>query len=143
MTEPAWEEICSLLDTAHDMQERSYCPYSGFAVGAALLTEDGKVYGGCNIENSAYSPSNCAERTAFFTALADGERKFRAIAIVGGRNREVGDYCFPCGVCRQVMSEFCRPDDFWIITANNAGETVVRTLRDLLPEAFRFKKLKK
>ncbi len=131
------EEIKSLIEKAHEMQERSYCPYSGFSVGAALLTAEGKVYTGCNIENAAYSPSNCAERTAFFKAVSEGERDFRAIAIVGGKDRKIGDFCFPCGVCRQVMNEFCSPD-FQVITANAGGETVIRTLRELLPDSFVF-----
>ncbi|MCR4591381.1 MAG: cytidine deaminase [Lachnospiraceae bacterium] len=125
-----------LISTAHDMQQKSYAPYSGFSVGAALLTKDGKIYRGCNIENAAYSPSNCAERTAFFKAVSEGEREFKAIAIVGGKDREIGELCFPCGVCRQVMAEFCEPDDFLIITRDSAGTTVQRSLRELLPDSF-------
>ena len=136
MTELPGEMIETLIGKAHEMQQRSYCPYSGFAVGAALLTVGDRIYTGCNIENAAYSPSNCAERTAFFKAVSEGERDFRAIAIVGGKNREIGELCFPCGVCRQVMSEFCRGDDFFIITRNSAGTTVVRTLKELLPDSF-------
>src|SRR5574344_675332 len=90
--------------------ENSYAPFSKFNVGAALLTSDGKVYLGCNIENSAYTPSNCAERTAFFKAISEGEKAFKAIAIVGGSNHNYNDYCAPCGVCRQVMREFCSSD---------------------------------
>lgn len=136
MTELSGEMIDTLIGKAQDMQQKSYCPYSHFAVGAALLTAEGRIYTGCNIENAAYSPSNCAERTAFFKAVSEGERDFRAIAIVGGKNREIGELCFPCGVCRQVMSEFCRSEDFQIITRNSAGTTVIRTLKELLPDSF-------
>ena len=87
----------------------AYVPYSGFTVGAALLTKSGKVYLGCNIENAAYGPSNCAERTAFFKAVSEGEREFSAIAVVGGKDGDAADIFPPCGVCRQVMQEFCAP----------------------------------
>ena len=94
----------------------AYAPYSHFKVGASLLTEDGEVYTGCNIENAAYGPSNCAERTAFFKAISEGKREFLAIAIVGGmEGSEATQYCPPCGVCRQVMAEFCNPEQFLII----------------------------
>ena len=94
-----------LIKQAIEARKQSYCPYSGFAVGAALLCGDGTVYTGCNIENASYSPTNCAERTAFFKAVSEGKREFVAIAIVGGS--EELQKCYPCGVCRQVMSEFC------------------------------------
>ncbi len=136
MTELSQGVIEELITAAHEMQQFSYCPYSGFSVGAALLTADGKIYRGCNIENAAYSPSNCAERTAFFKAVSEGERDFKAVAIVGGKDRKIGEFCFPCGVCRQVMAEFCDPDSFQIITRNSSGETVIRTLRELLPDSF-------
>ena len=130
-----------LIEEATSMQSRSYIPYSGYAVGAALLTADGKIYTGCNIENAAYTPTNCAERTAFFKAVSEGERDFTAIAVVGGKGRQPIDACTPCGVCRQVMMEFCDPDSFLIITARRvrgAADMEIRqfTLRELLPEGF-------
>ncbi len=126
-----------LIQTALDMRKNSYVPYSGFAVGAGLLTKDGKVYGGCNIENAAYTPTNCAERTAFFKAVSEGEREFSAIAIAGGPvDAEFLDYCAPCGVCRQVMEEFCNADDFQIILAKSEDEYKVYTLRELFPSGF-------
>lgn len=113
----------------------AYVPYSGFKVGAALLTASGKVYTGCNIENAAYSPSNCAERTAFFKAVSEGEREFAAIAIVGGLEGKIKGYCPPCGVCRQVMSEFCT-NDFIIILGKEDDEYKSYTLTELLPVSF-------
>ena len=113
----------------------SYVPYSHFHVGAALLAKNGKVYGGCNIENAGYTPSNCAERTAFFKAVSEGERDFTAIALCGGLKGVVKDYCAPCGVCRQVMREFCKPD-FKIILVKSEEEWKVYTLSQLLPEGF-------
>ena len=124
-----------LIKTAKLAAEYAYVPYSGFTVGAALLTKDGKVYSGCNIENASYSPTNCAERTAFFKAVSEGERDFTAIAIVGGKDKSFTDYCTPCGVCRQVMSEFCSKD-FKIILGKNDDEYKTFTLGDLLPESF-------
>ena len=117
----------------------AYAPSSGFLVGAALLARNGKVYTGCNIENAAYSPTNCAERTAFFKAVSEGEREFAAIAIVGGyaeEEKELPEYCPPCGVCRQVMAEFCN-DDFIVILAKNETDFITYTLGELLPAAFR------
>ena len=107
-----------LVRQAFLAQQQAYAPYSEFLVGAALLTEDGKIYQGCNIENAAYSPGNCAERTAFFKAVSEGRRDFTAIAIVGNKRGEAGDYCPPCGVCRQVMAEFCKAD-FEILLAKD------------------------
>ena len=124
-----------LIEKAISMLSYSYAPYSGYFVGAALLTEDGKIYTGCNIENAAFGPSNCAERTAFFKAISEGERKFSAIAIVGGPGGKTESYCTPCGVCRQVMAEFCKPD-FKIIMAKNPDDFKIRTLGELLPESF-------
>ena len=129
-----------LIQTATEMTKRSYVPYSHFHVGAALLDSNGKVWTGCNIENAAYGPSNCAERTAVFKAVSEGARSFEAIAIVGGPEDENGkvqiqDFCPPCGVCRQVLSEFC-DREFKIILANGNGEQTVFTLADLLPERF-------
>lgn len=117
-------------------RERAYTPYSHFQVGAALLTRTGTVYPGCNIENAAYTPTNCAERTAFFSAVAQGERDFAAIAIVGGPQGGVLDYTAPCGVCRQVMMEFCDPDTFRILVARSPEDYRVFTLRELMPQSF-------
>lgn len=130
------DEIKMLIKRAQPMLKMSYIPYSGYAVGAALLCRDGTVYTGCNIENAAYTPTNCAERTAFFKALSEGEREFSAIAILGGMNRIPSDYCMPCGVCRQVMEEFCDPDTFRIISATDPDHYKIRTLKGLLPEGF-------
>lgn len=126
-----------LVESALEARGHAYAPYSHFAVGAALLAEDGTVYQGCNIENAAYTPSNCAERTAFFKAVYDGRRHFSAIAVVGGpEGQPVSDWCAPCGVCRQVMREFCDPDSFRVIVARSREERRALLLRDLLPEGF-------
>lgn len=133
-----------LLKKAAEARELAYAPYSHFAVGAALLTEEGKVYKGCNIESASYSPSNCAERTAFFKAVSEGERRFKAIAIVGGRKGSpAGELCPPCGVCRQVMMEFCSPDSFRIILADGTGCPQGFLLKELLPLGFGPKNLGK
>ena len=129
-----------LVKTAIEMTKMSYVPYSHFHVGAALLDKNGKIWTGCNIENAAYGPSNCAERTAVFKAVSEGARDFEAIAVVGGPedadgNPEIKDFCPPCGVCRQVLSEFCTRD-FKIILANGKGQQKVFTLAELLPESF-------
>ena len=126
-----------LIDAAARARKMSYSPYSGFAVGAALLCEDGSVFTGCNIENSAFSPTNCAERTAFFKAVSEGRRGFAKIAVVGGRaDLATPEYCCPpCGVCRQVMKEFCKPD-FEIIMAKSGDEYKIMTLSELLPASF-------
>ena len=123
-----------LIGNAMAALKNAYAPYSGFFVGAALLTKKGKVYTGCNIENSSYSVTNCAERTAFFSAVKNGERQFSAMAIVGGKNGRVEEYCLPCGVCRQVMSEFCDKD--FKIYLYNGVEIKTYTLGELLPESF-------
>lgn len=125
-----------LFDKAKTMLNFSYAPYSHFHVGAALLTKDGKIYTGCNIENAAYGPSNCAERTAFFKAISEGILKFDAIMVVGGPNGKIKDYCPPCGVCRQVMMEFCNPDEFKIFLAKSKDDIVEYTLKELLPLGF-------
>lgn len=131
-----------LVAAAIAARNAAYVPYSGFSVGAALLAESGKLYRGCNIENAAYTPSNCAERTAFFKAVSEGERRFAAIAIVGGKAGEpMGEYCPPCGVCRQVMMEFCDPDTFRIVLAKSPQEWKILTLRELLPFGFSGKNL--
>ena len=126
-----------LIREAISARESSYAPYSGFMVGAALLTPGGKVYRGCNIENAAYSPTNCAERTAFFTAVAAGERDFAAIAVAGWGKDGAKGLAYPCGVCRQVMMEFCDPDQFLVITALGEDDYKIHTLGELLPESFR------
>ena len=113
----------------------AYVPYSGFTVGAALLTKSGKVYLGCNIENAAYSPSNCAERTAIFKAVSEGEREFAAIAVVGGKDGVAADIFPPCGVCRQVMQEFCAPD-FMIYMGRGDDSYEAVPLEQLLPYGF-------
>lgn len=124
-----------LMRQAIEARKNSYCPYSGFAVGAALLCKDGMVYTGCNIENASYSPTNCAERTAFFKAVSDGKRDFLAIAIAGGDKELVS--CYPCGVCRQVMSEFCDLEQFNIICGTSDEELEIFRLDELLPKSFR------
>ena len=128
--------IKTLIIRAKAMLLRSYIPYSNFAVGASLLSSSGNIYDGCNVENAAYGPSNCAERTAFFKAVSEGDTKFDAIAIVGGPGRHVADFCPPCGVCRQVMAEFCRPDEFQIIVAKSEEDYKIYTLEELLPLGF-------
>lgn len=126
-----------LYERAVEARAFSYSPYSRYRVGAALLAKDGRVFTGCNIENAAYGPSNCAERTAFFKAVSEGVTEFDAIAVAGGReDAEILDFCPPCGVCRQVMEEFCRPDTFRIIMGNSAGALRAVTLAELLPYGF-------
>lgn len=126
-----------LLLDALQARESSYSPYSHYAVGAALLAKDGRVFLGCNIENAAYSPTNCAERTAFFKAVSEGVREFDAIAIAGGpAGQPPAGYAWPCGVCRQVMMEFCDPGRFEIVVGTDDGDYAVRTLEQLLPNGF-------
>ena len=126
-----------LVKEALAAREMAYVPYSNFAVGAALLTKEGKVYRGCNIENAAFGPTNCAERTAFFKAVSEGEREFAAIAVVGGPAGSAPvDYCYPCGVCRQVMAEFCA-DDFVVLVGKSEDEIHEHTLVEILPHTFR------
>lgn len=126
----------TLIEQAIEQLQFSYAPYSGFKVGAALLAKDGTVYGGCNIENASYTPTNCAERTAFFKAVSEGIREFDAICIVGGKEGILKEYASPCGVCRQVMMEFCNPDTFQIILATSKEQYEIFTLRELLPLGF-------
>lgn len=125
-----------LIGIAIEQLRFSYAPYSHFKVGAALLAKNGTVYGGCNIENAAYGPSNCAERTAFFKAVSEGVRTFDAICIAGGKEGVLTEYAAPCGVCRQVMMEFCDPDSFQIILATSREQYDIYTLRELLPLGF-------
>ena len=124
----------TLVALAKEAMMKAYAPYSGYFVGAALLTKGGKVYTGCNIENAAYGPTNCAERTAFFKAVSEGERDFAAIAVAGGKAGEITGLFPPCGICRQVMQEFCGPE-FVIYMAKPDGFEAV-TLQDLLPYGF-------
>ena len=123
-----------LIDLAKEAMTHAYAPYSGYKVGAALLCADGTVYQGCNIENAAYGPTNCAERTAIFKAVYDGKRDFIAIAVCGGKNGKITGSFPPCGVCRQVLREFCN-DDFTVYMVGQSGYTTV-TLADLLPYSF-------
>ncbi len=124
-----------LMRLAEDARAYSYTPYSHFAVGAALLTKDGKVYTGCNIENASYTPTNCAERTAVFKAVSEGEREFATIAVIGGPAGEKGRFCAPCGVCRQVLREFCDPATFRVLLGTTEAVQAF-TLSDLLPASF-------
>lgn len=130
------KQIQKLIKQAVEQIQYCYAPYSEFKVGAALLTKDGKIYTGCNIENAAYTPTNCAERTAFFKAVSEGEREFQAICIVGGVDGVIETYTPPCGVCRQVMMEFCNPETFQIVLAIGVDEYKVFLLKDLLPMGF-------
>ena len=130
-----YRELARLADEA---RKNAYCIYSGFAVGAALLTSDGKVYQGCNIENASYPAGICAERTAFSKAISEGEHEFKAIAIAGGLrdSEELNDYAYPCGACRQVLREFCNPKEFTVIVARSEDDYREYTLEELLPESF-------
>jgi cytidine deaminase len=123
-----------LMQHAVKARKQAYAPYSGFFVGAALLTKDGKVYTGCNIENASYTPTNCAERTAFFKAVSEGERAFEAIAVVGGKGEEPSELCAPCGVCRQVMTEFCNKD--FRVLLGTPEKFKAYTLEALFPLSF-------
>ena len=123
-----------LIEKAEEARKLAYAPYSNFTVGAALLTKSGKIYTGCNIENASFSPTNCAERTAFFKAISEGEREFEAIAVVGANEGEDSDFCAPCGVCRQVMLEFCDAD--FKIVLKNKQEQKVFSLSELIPHSF-------
>ena len=123
-----------LMEEAKRVRENAYVPYSGFAVGAALLTTSGKIYTGCNVESASFSPTCCAERTAFFKAVSEGERTFVAIAVTGGKKEDPPVRCTPCGVCRQVMAEFCK-EDFKVILVKPDGFEA-RTLSQLLPDSF-------
>ncbi len=124
-----------LIAMAADAMTHAYAPYSGYRVGAALLTADGRVYQGCNIENAAYTPTVCAERSAFFKAVYDGVRDFRAIAVVGGKDGVISGFFPPCGVCRQVMREFCG-DDFMVYMGGADGAVLMKRLDELLPYSF-------
>ena len=123
-----------LIDAAISAMKNSYSPYSGFCVGAALLAESGKVYSGTNVENASFSVTSCAERSALFAAVSAGERKFSAIAVVGGKDGEITDFCPPCGVCRQALAEFCSPKANVYLFDGKSVKSL--TLGELLPESF-------
>lgn len=125
-----------LIKLAIDAMGKAYAPYSGYKVGAALLCKDGTVYQGCNIENASYTPTICAERTAFSKAVSEGHREFTAIAICGGKDGVISGLFPPCGVCRQVMREFCEPDFQVYMISSQAGDFETRTLAQLLPDSF-------
>ena len=125
-----------LVSIAREARKKAYAPYSSFFVGAALLCSDGSVYEGCNIENTSFTPTCCAERVALFKAVSEGKREFSAIAIVGGKQGEPCGPCYPCGVCRQVLAEFCK-EDFKIIIASDTDMSEI-TLGELLPRSFKF-----
>ncbi len=130
------DKIKELIQAAIDQLQFSYAPYSNFKVGAALLAKNGEIYTGCNIENAGYTPTNCAERTAIFKAVSQGVREFDAICIVGGKDGLLTEYAPPCGVCRQVMNEFCNPKAFRIILATDQDHYDIYTLEELLPLGF-------
>ena len=130
------KQIKEMIDLAIRQMDYSYAPYSHFHVGAVLLAKNGTYYTGCNIENAAYTPTNCAERTAFFKAVSEGMRDFRAICIVGGKDGVPTEYASPCGVCRQVMMEFCDPKTFRVITAISEDTYLDKTLEEMLPFGF-------
>lgn len=130
------ELVKEMIQSAIDMLAYSYTPYSNFKVAAALHSKKGSIYKGCNIENAAYTPTNCAERTAFFKAVSEGVKEFDGIVIVGGKDGNLSDYCPPCGVCRQVMMEFCDPDTFEVILAKTVDDYKVYTLKEILPLGF-------
>ncbi len=136
VSDPERASDAMLISEAIEARKNAYTPYSHFQVGAALLTEDGRIFRGCNIENAGYTPSNCAERTAFFKAVSEGVRDFRAIAIVGGPEGGPLALTGPCGVCRQVMMEFCDYENFRILLAVSPENYRVYSLHQLLPEGF-------
>ena len=128
------EQYKALMTAAAEARELAYAPYSHFCVGAALLARDGRIFTGCNVENAAYSPTNCAERTAVFKAVSEGVRNFVAIAVVGGKEGELSPLCAPCGVCRQVLAEFCPPD--FPVILGTPEDFRVYALNEILPLAF-------
>ena len=126
-----------LIKAALEARKRAYAPYSRFAVGAAVLTKDGQVYTGCNVENASYGATNCAERTAIFKAVSEGNKEFAKIVIVGGKaGEEITEYAYPCGVCRQVMAEFSNPKELKVLVAKSEEEYLEMTLEELLPNSF-------
>ena len=129
-------EISEMIELAMQARTKAYAPYSNFQVGACVKMEKGSYYTGCNIENASYTPTNCAERTAFFKAVSEGVRDFQAICIVGGKDGKLTEYTAPCGVCRQVMMEFCNPKTFQIILAVDKERYEIYTLEELMPLGF-------
>ena len=125
-----------LIETAMEARKKAYAPYSHYKVGAALLTDGGEIFTGCNVENASYGATNCAERTAFFKAVSESFTEFEAIAITGGQNGEITEFTAPCGVCRQVMMEFCNPKEFQIIMAVDQEHYKIKTLEELFPMSF-------
>lgn len=125
-----------LMETAIEYRKRSYSPYSGYQVGVALLSADGEIFGGCNIENASFSPTNCAERTALFKAVSEGKKDFTAIAIVGGKKDAELEFCTPCGVCRQALVEFCNPKEFVVYLGTGVNDYKGYLLEELLPFSF-------
>lgn len=136
MTDINTDTIKNMINLAIGQIKYSYAPYSDFKVGAVLMSKTGKLYTGCNIENAAYTPTNCAERTAFFKAISQGEREFMGICIVGGKGGKIEEMTAPCGVCRQVMMEFCNPESFEIILAVNENNYKIFKLKEILPLGF-------
>ena len=139
MSEKPYEKglpVEQMVEKAMEALKNSYAPYSGFKVGACLLTLDGEFYTGCNIENAAYTPTNCAERNAFFKAVSEGKRSFQAICVVNEKKDGEHEFCSPCGVCRQVMMEFCDPATFVIVMAKDAKKYKCRLLEELMPLGF-------
>ena len=133
------EEIEKLIEEAFEGRKMAYAPYSQFLVGTAILCDNGKIYKGCNIENGSYGASNCGERTAIFSAISNGDRQFRGICVVGGKEKsdtQVETYAYPCGICRQVMSEFVNLDSFFVIIAKSKTDYKIFTLREILPHSF-------
>lgn len=130
------EKVKQLIEIAIAQLPKAYVPYSNYRVGAALLAKNGTIYTGCNIENAAFTPGNCAERTAFFKAVSEEVKEFEAICVVGGKDGVLTNYAAPCGVCRQVMREFCNPETFDIILAVNSEKYEIFKLKELLPESF-------
>ena len=128
--------VAELIRSAMEARKKAYAPYSGYMVGAAVLTNELRIYTGCNIENAAYTPTVCAERTAIFKEVSEGRRRFKAIAVVGSPKGGITQYAFPCGVCRQVMREFADADNFVVIVAKSEQDYQALTLRELLPEGF-------
>ena len=129
-------DIKKLIEIAIQQLPKAYVPYSNYRVGAALLAKNGTIYTGCNIENAAYTPCNCAERTAFFKAVSEEVKEFEAICVVGGKGDILTEYAAPCGVCRQVMMEFCNPEEFEIILATSTEQYEIFKLKDLFPMGF-------
>lgn len=133
-------EVRQLIEMAIEARKNSYSPYSNYQVGACLQGKSGNLYTGCNIENAGYSATNCAERTAFFKAVSQGENKFKRIALVGGKKGQKLEFCPPCGICRQVMQEFCDPEEFEIIIAISAEKYQSYLLKEILPLGFTLEK---